>query len=45
MKNSDLSSYFQMAWNSKEEEAMIIVGKHMGVMREEKKYELRDLYS
>ena len=34
-----------MAWASKEEEAMEIVGKHMGVMRLEKKKELSKIYS
>ena len=34
-----------MAWASKEEEAMGIVGKHMGVMRLEKKRELSELYT
>ena len=34
-----------MAWASKEEEAMDIFGKHMGVMRLEKKKELSEIYS
>ena len=34
-----------MAGASKEEEAMDIVGKHMGVMRLEKKKELSEIYS
>ena len=35
---------FQMAWASCKEEAMNIVGHHMGVMRVEKKQELQELY-
>ena len=34
-----------MAWASKEEEAMDIIGKHMGVMRLEKKKELSEIYA
>ena len=34
-----------MAWASKEEEAMDIAGKHMGVMRLEKKKELNEIYA
>ena len=34
-----------MAWASKEEEAMDIIGKHMGIMRLEKKKELSEIYS
>ena len=34
---------FQMAWKSLEEEAMNIVGKHMQVMRLEKKRQLNEL--
>ena len=34
-----------MAWASCKEEAMNIVGKYMGVMREKKKRELQELYS
>ena len=36
---------FQMAWTSKEEEAMSIVCQYMGVMKEEKKRELSEIYS
>ena len=41
----DYSNVFQMAWASKEEEAMDIIGKHMRVMRLEKKKELSEIYS
>ena len=34
-----------MAWVCKEEEAMDIIGKHMGVMRLEKKKELSEIYT
>ena len=34
-----------MAWTFKEEEAMDIIGKHMQVLRLEKKRELNKLYS
>ena len=34
-----------MAWASKEEEAIDIIGKHMSVMRLEKKRELSEIYS
>ena len=34
-----------MAWASKEEEAMDIIGKHMCVMRLEKKKELSEIYA
>ena len=34
-----------MAWASKEEEAMDIIGKHMGIMRLEKKKELNEIYA
>ena len=34
-----------MAWASKEEEAMDIIGNHMGVMRLEKKKELNEIYA
>ena len=34
-----------MAWASKEEEAMDIVGKHMRDLRLEKKKELSEIYS
>ena len=34
-----------MAWASKEEEAMDIIGKHMGVMRLEKKKVLSEIDS
>ena len=39
------SNVFQMAWACKEEEAMDIIGKHMGIMRLEKKKELSEIYS
>ena len=39
------SNVFQMAWASKEEEAMDMIGKHMQSMRLEKKRELNKLYS
>ena len=45
MKNSDLLSYFQMAWNSLEEEVMDVIGLHMREMKAEKKKELIELYS
>ncbi len=34
-----------MAWTSKEEEALTIVGEHMKVMDDERKYELKELYA
>ena len=34
-----------MAWASKEEEAMDIIGNHMGVIRLEKKKELSEIYA
>ena len=34
-----------MAWESREEEAMNIVSKHMHEMRNEKKKEINELYS
>ena len=34
-----------MAWESKEDKVMDIVGKHMGVMSLEKKKELSEIYS
>ena len=34
-----------MAWASREEEAMDIIGNHMGIMRLEKKKELSEIYS
>ena len=34
-----------MAWESKEEEALNLIGQHMGVMEIEKKRELSDLYT
>ena len=38
------SCVFQMAWASKEEEAMNVVRLHMGIMEERKKKELSELY-
>ena len=34
-----------MTWASKKEEAMDIIGKHMGVMRLEKKKDLSEIYA
>ena len=39
------SGVFQMAWASKEEEAMNLVRLHMGVMKDDKKKELSELYA
>ena len=36
---------FQIEWTSKEEEAMYLVHLHMGIIKDDKKKELSELYS
>ena len=45
LRNQLRKIYFQIAWESKEEQAMTIVKDHMKVMDEKKKHKLSELYT